>query len=353
MKRILVDTSNIDQELIKIAAQTILQGGIVAIPTETVYGLAGLARQEIADKLYTMKQRAKDKPFSIALGDVNKAISNYFEVMPPFSYRLVEKFWPGPLTIVYYNRQGESIGIRVPAHAVANEILKEVNKAVYLPSANLSGQKEALMASEVEAVFDGNIDLIVDGGKCSYSKTSTVLDLTAKPFKVLREGVVSEEEIAKIFIRKRIIFVCTGNSCRSPLAQYLLEKYLREDRPYFDERYEIISAGTSAYSGAKISSAVEDILSNKEGIDSSVFRSRLLDRYHLLSSDLIFTMEERQRQYILNFEPSTEGRVFNLKEFLPERLKKDIPDPIGRDINYYNEVYSLIKEAIFELRDWV
>lgn len=353
MKKISIDARNIDQALIKTAAQIIIQGGVVAIPTETVYGLAGLTNQEVAKRLYTIKKRANDKPFALAFGDVSKAISNYFEVMPPFGYRLIEKFWPGPLTIVYYNSKGENIGIRVPAHAIASEILKEVNKAVYLPSANLSGEKDSLTASEVEAAFDGNVDLIVDGGKCDYSKVSTVLDLTFKPFRVLREGAVSEEEIAKIFIRKRILFVCTGNSCRSPMAQYLLEKYLKEDRPYFDERYEIISAGTSAYSGAKISSLVEDILSDKENIDTGAFRSRLLDRYNLLSSDLIFTMEDRQRQYVLNFEPSTEGRVFSLKEFLPEQFKKDIPDPIGRDINFYDEVYSLIKEAILELRDWV
>jgi len=353
VEKIIIDPQNIDQVLIEKAAQVISKGGIAAIPTETVYGLAGLADKNSSDKLYTIKQRPKDKPFALALGDISRAISTYFDVMPPFGYRLVEKFWPGPLTIVYYNLEGQKIGIRVPSHTIASEILKQVDKAVYLPSANLSGEKEAVSASEVESAFDGKIDLIVDGGRCLHNNSSTVLDLTVKPFKILREGSISEQDVGRIFIKKRILFVCTGNSCRSPMAQYLLKKYLKESKPYFEEMYEVISAGASAFSGGRISSSVAELLREKEEIEADDFRSRLLDKYMLLSSDLIFTMEDRQRQYILNFEPSTEGRVFNLKEFLPEELRKDIPDPIGQGSSVYNEVYSLIREAILELKDWL
>lgn len=349
-----IDSDHIDYSLVKQAAEIISQGGIVALPTETVYGLGGRAdKKEVVDKLYALKRRPKDKPLSFVLDSADKAIRNYFDIFPPFGYRLIEKFWPGPLTIIYYTSEDKKIGVRVPSHVVANAVLRMLNFPIYLPSANISGEKEAVNASQVESIFDGKIDLIVDSGNCKYSQSSSVVDLTQKPFKVLREGVISEDEIVKVFIKKRILFVCTGNSCRSPMAQFLLEKYLQQTKVYFKERYEIISRGISAFAGMKASLPTVNILKEKEGIDIHDFYAKKLDRYILLSSDLIFTMEDAQSDYILKFEPKVEGRVFNLKKFLPSELEKDIPDPIGKSDAVYQEVYFLIKTAILELRDWL
>ena len=353
-EKIVIDPVNIDYSLIKKVAGIIREGGIVALPTDTVYGLAGcIDKKSVIDRLYEIKVRAKNKPFSLAVHNVNKIIDNYFDFLPPFGYRLMEKFWPGALTIVYYSHGDDKIGIRVPSNAITNEVLAELNMPVYLPSANISGDKDAVSASEVESVFDGKIDLIVDGGDCIYSKPSTVLDLTLNPFKILREGIVSEQCIASVFVRKRIVFVCTGNSCRSPMAQLLLEKYLSQEVRYYQNRYEVISRGISAFSGCKASSSVVDILREKEGIDAADFHAQRLDRHTILSSDLIFTMEDIQQDYILEFEPSSEGRVFNLKKFLPPELEKDIPDPVGKGPQEYAKSYSLIKEAIMELKDWI
>ncbi len=354
MKKIQIDARNPDYALIKEAAQVLSDGGIVALPTETVYGLGGRADNKAAvDKLYTIKKRPADKPFSFALGRLEDAVRDYFDVFPPFGYRLIERFWPGPLTIIYYAPKDEKIGVRIPAHPVTNEILRALNKAVYLPSANISGEKEAVSAAQVEKTLGGKIDLIVDGGKCDFGRPSTVVDLTEKPFKTLREGVIPEGEIAKIFIKKRILFVCTGNSCRSPLAQFLLGKSLYETKAYAEERFEVVSAGVSAFSGAKVTPPVLNILKQKEGIDAEEFKSQRLDKYMILSSDLIFTMEDRQSEYILRFEPKAESRVFNLKKFLPTEFIQDIPDPIGKSEAFYEEVYSLIKQAVLELSDWL
>lgn len=354
MEKIVIDKNNINYSLIKKAAEVISKGGLVAFPTETVYGLAARAdNKELVDKLYEIKKRPKDKPFSIAYDSIDNVVNNCFDVLPPFGYRIMERFWPGPLTIIYYTPDDRKVGARVPSHNVANQILQQLNFGVCLPSANISGEKESLSAKDVENVFGGNIDLIVDAGDSTYSKASTVVDLTYKPFKVLREGVIPETEIAKTFIKKRITFVCTGNSCRSPMAQYLLEKYLREIKPYFDDRYEIISTGTSAYPGAKPTPPVVTILGEQENIDIRQHSAQRLDRHTVLSSDLIFTMEDRQSDYILRYEPKTEGRVFNLKKFVSPEKEKDIPDPIGRPMKVYEEVYDLIKEAVLELRDWL
>ncbi len=354
MKKIFIDPKDIDHSLVKQAVEIIRKGGIVALPTETVYGLGVCAGKKSAvKKLYVLKKRSHEKPLAFALGNIDKAVEDYFDTLPPFGYRLIEKFWPGPLTIIYYTPRDEKIGIRIPANAITNEILNELDDAVYLPSANISGQKEAMSAVEVEDAFDSQLDLIVDGGKCVYSQSSTVVDLTSRPFKVLREGVVPEQDIIRAFIRKRILFVCAGNSCRSPMAQFLLYKYLKGVRPYFDERYEVVSRGVSAPEGLKASSSVVSILKEEEGLDASEFYAQRLDRPTILSSDLIFCMEDTQVKYILEVEPKAEGKVFNLKKFLPQEAEQDIPDPIGGNLAAYREVYSLIKEAILELKDWL
>ena len=354
MNKIFIDPKKIDKSLIKKAAQSISKGNIVAFATETVYGLGVLAdRKDAVEKLYAVKGRPKNKPFSIALGSIGLAVRGYFDTLPPFGYRLIERYWPGPLTIVYYTPQDKKIGIRIPGHIVANEILRELDSPVYLPSANLSGQKEAVSADEVEATFAGKIDLIVDSGTCAYSKPSTVVDITYKPYKVLREGVVSGNDIARVFVRKRILFVCTGNTCRSPMAQLLLEKYLAKEKAYFQDRYEVISRGISAFTGSPAAESTRSILAEKEGLDSYEFQAQKLNRHTILSSDLIFTMEDSQSRYILELEPKAEGKVFNLKKFLPHELEKDIPDPIGQGMEIYEEAYSLIKKAVLELKDWL
>ena len=354
MKKFLIDRKNIDAGLIKDTVAMILGGAIAAIPTETVYGLAvDPENAKSLGRLYDVKQRSKDMPISIALADKNKAISEYFAILPPFGYRLIEQFWPGPLTIVYFDKNEEKIGIRIPSDEIAREVLSKFKKGIYLTSANLSGSKEAMSALEVENIFDGNIDLIVDAGDTLYRKASTVVDLTLYPFKILREGVVPEKDIIDIFIKKRIVFVCTGNSCRSPMAQVLLEKYLNEVKPYLSGRHEIISRGVSTINGLPASVYAASVIKQKEGIDITGFTSCLLDRETILSSDLIFTMEDAHTDYILNFEPTAEGRVFGLKKFLPSDLEKDIPDPIGKNIADYEQVYSLIKKAIVELVDWL
>lgn len=353
MKKIIIDPDNIDQALVKEAADNILGGGIVALPTETVYGLAVSSKnKDSVNRLYQLKQRPLDKPFSFVLGDIEEAVKNYFSVLPPFGYRMIEKLWPGPLTIIYYSFNNEVIGVRVPAHNVTRRILREVNTSVFLPSANISGEFEAVSAEQVEKIFGGDgIDLIVDTGGCLYSRPSTVISLTYSPFKILRSGVISERKIIEIFTTKRIVFVCTGNTCRSPMAQVLLQKVIMEDMPHLNQRYEIISRGIAANELAQISPEAVNVLKRKEDINVGCVMAKRLDQHTLLSSDLIFVMEKAQQDYVLKMEPSVEGRVFVLGKFL--KKEQDIVDPIGKTESAYEQTYEMIKEAVIDLGDWL
>ncbi|MCF7870512.1 MAG: threonylcarbamoyl-AMP synthase [Candidatus Omnitrophica bacterium] len=354
MEKLAVNEKNFKKSNIEKAANMLSQGKIVAIPTETVYGLAARADKKTAvDKLYSLKGRALDKPFSIALADSGQAVSQYFLTLNPFGYRLIEKFWPGPLTVIYYRRPEGKIGVRIPANFVARNILKQLKTAVYLPSANRSGEKEAVSADEVEEAFKEKIDLIIDGGQSRYKKSSTVIDLTYKPFKILREGVVSERQIASIFIRRRILFVCTGNSCRSPVAEYLLRRYLGKEKKAFLQRYEIISAGIAASERMQPPEYIQKIMKSQEGLDIAGFKANQLTKQMVFSSDYIFTMEDSQKEYIIKQVPSARARVFNLNKFLPFGQRKGIPDPAGKDFTFFETVYNRIKESIVELVDWL
>lgn len=354
MKKISVTQGNISSSIVKEVVEAILKGGIVALPTETVYGLAvDPSLKEALARLYEVKQRPQGLPLTIALANSNTAMVEYFSILPPFGYRMIEKFWPGPLTIVYFDKNDNKIGIRIPSDPIAKEILSKANKGLYLTSANLTGKKEAVSGSDVEAIFDGSIDFVIDSGNTLYQQSSTVVDLTLSPFNISRQGVISEQQIIDVFIRKRILFICAGNSCRSPMAQFLLEKYLGEAKPYLRGRHEIISRGIVTIDGLPASAEAINVLRNKEDIDMSSFTSKKLDRQTVLSSDLIFTMEDAHTDYILKFEPTAEGRVFGLQRFLPPESEKDILDPIGRGVSVYNETYEFIKKAILELTTWL
>ena len=194
-----------DAQGIEKAAQIILQGGIVAFPTETFYGLAADALNARAlQKIFRIKGRKERNPLLLLIAD-QSWVPGVARKMSPLAECLMEKFWPGPLTLVLealphlpaiLTANTGSVGLRVSSHPVARALVLAAGRAVTGTSANLSGQPGVATAQEVFRALGGKLDAILDGGKTAGGLGSTVLDVSAIPARIIREGVVSRGELA-------------------------------------------------------------------------------------------------------------------------------------------------------------
>jgi L-threonylcarbamoyladenylate synthase len=193
-----------DIDVISEAANILKNGGLVAFPTETVYGLGANARDARAvQRIYNAKGRPSTDPLIVhiaSLNDLHELSCN----APDIAYRLAENFWPGPLTLVLLRSKKitakvsgglPSIGVRIPAHPVASLLLRIAQIPVAAPSANLFSHTSPTEASHVLEDLDGRVDIILDGGACPIGVESTVLDLVSDPPEILRPGGISFEEL--------------------------------------------------------------------------------------------------------------------------------------------------------------
>ena len=186
------------------AAELLKQGGLVAVPTETVYGLAASAEKEAAvENIFAVKKRNPGKPLSILVTGM-KMVENYCREIPPVAYELAEKYWPGPLTMVLKDggvvpsvvtAGGDTLGVRCPDHPLTLELIEKAETPLAAPSANPSDLPSPKRAEEVWAYFDGEIEGIMDGGPCEVGVESTIVDLTGPAPKILREGGIPAQEI--------------------------------------------------------------------------------------------------------------------------------------------------------------
>ena len=210
-----------EQEELKEAAALLRAGQLVAVPTETVYGLAGNGLDETAvEQIYEVKGRPQVKPLSLMVPDA-LAMERCCREVPPQAHALAKHFWPGPLTIVLRSKDlvpaivragGETVGLRCPDHPMTLELLRLSGIPFAAPSANPSGEPSPKTAEEVEAYFDGKIAAIVDGGPCGLGKESTILDMSQRPFRILRQGALPAEKIADALVDEMEIVGVTGPS---------------------------------------------------------------------------------------------------------------------------------------------
>jgi len=192
-----VDPDNPEALSIRKAAELLRSGGLVAFPTETVYGIAAsLSDDKAIERLYEVKMRDRGKPFTVHIADIGM-IEKMGCAVTPEAKRLIDKFWPGPLTVILKSKDGRKTGFRMPSNKVALELIKAARVPVVAPSANISGNKPPTDAESVLEELDGLIELVVDSGPTAIGIESTVVDMTVSPPKVLREGAIRTKEIVK------------------------------------------------------------------------------------------------------------------------------------------------------------
>ena len=219
----------ITDESVKEAAEILLFGGIIGMPTETVYGLAAVGTIPSAvSEIFRVKGRPNDNPL-IAHVHKDYDINRLVEVEQPYVQKLMELFTPGPLTLVMKSRRvvcdeatcgGDTLAVRVPSHPGCQKLLRAVDMPIVAPSANLSKHTSPVTAEHVYNDLNGKIPLILDGGKCSGGIESTVLDVTGEVPRILRAGLVTKEMIENAVGACLIAEHKSGDKVRSPGVKY-------------------------------------------------------------------------------------------------------------------------------------
>ena len=184
-----------DASAIAEAARVLRGGGLVAFPTETVYGLgADAANPKAIERLNQVKGRPPDKPYSLHLHSPDQ-MRPYVTAVPPAAARLIERFWPGPLTVVLPGKDGRTVGFRLPDHPIAQAFLRACGVPVVAPSANRAGLPPPTDAREVLEALDGAVECVLDGGPTRLGRESTVVEVIEGRVEIRREGALEAAAI--------------------------------------------------------------------------------------------------------------------------------------------------------------
>ncbi|MBE7055174.1 MAG: threonylcarbamoyl-AMP synthase [Ruminococcaceae bacterium] len=206
-KIIKIDPANIDMELLSQAADVIKHGGLVAFPTETVYGLgADTFNSDAVANIFRAKGRPMDNPLISHISDIAD-LEMFAREIPPSAIKLAEEFWGGPLTLILKKKAGipdcvtaglDTVAVRLPSHSIANVLIKLSGTPIAAPSANLSGSPSPTTATHCIQDLDGRVDMIIDGGSSMIGIESTVIDLSTEVPVILRPGMISPEDMRSV-----------------------------------------------------------------------------------------------------------------------------------------------------------
>ncbi len=196
-----------EQQLQK-AVSILKNGGVIACPTDTVYGLGADAfNEEAVRRIYQIKQRPFDQPLSVLIAEMSE-LNRLTETFPEAARVLADRFWPGGLTLVvsksasipdWVTAGGDTVAVRIPDHPITLDLIRALGNPLIGTSANLSGYPSVTSAEEVRAQMGGAVDFILDGGVCPGGIESTVVDVTGQFPVVLRKGAISRDEIGDCF----------------------------------------------------------------------------------------------------------------------------------------------------------
>jgi protein-tyrosine phosphatase len=350
------------RDVVHRAVQTLAEGKLVVFPTETVYGLAASARRgDAIRRIYEAKGRAESAPLALAIRSVEDAL-DYAPHLGLKAQRLARRCWPGPVTLVIKHGDDESlvrqlpqevraavapngeVGLRVPAHSAVLDVLHMLAGPIALTSANQSGQPDAVTAEEAIRNVGQHVALVLDDGPCRYGQPSTVVRAGDSTYECLREGVVPCAALDRL-ASMLIVFVCTGNTCRSPMAEAIMRRLVSERLGCTIEQLEergviIASAGISASPGGGAAPEAIEVM-QKRGLDLTRHESQPLSDKLVRHADLVLALTGAHRQAVIRRWPEATGRTVVLR-----MDGTDIDDPIGCPLDVYVKCAQEIEDAL-------
>ncbi|MEZ6087764.1 MAG: Sua5/YciO/YrdC/YwlC family protein [Pirellulaceae bacterium] len=358
------------------------EGKVIALPSETVYGLAAsVLSSDAVERMVRIKCNTGDiavgeqnsgtatqeRPpcsLAIAVKSVDEAL-DYMCYDSPLAIRFARRCWPGPVTLVVpcdiarsavsrfpkpvqdlmIGPKGD-ISIRVVAHRLFEQLQKYCAGPIALCSAARYGSAPATTGIAVVEQFGDDIPVVLDDGPTRYGGPSTVVRADGNQFRIIREGVVESAAIRQ-YARPSIMLVCTGNTCRSPMAEALLKRRIEEkfgNLPAAAIMPTVASVGLAAMPGDPATPQAIDVM-RQRGLDISAHESQPFGEQIIRSADLILTMTRSHRNAILARWPEAQDRVFTVR-----RDGGDISDPVGSPVEIYNACADQIDR---ELAQWV